>query len=144
MTEQEFQELFHHLRDTLGLNDNKARLAATWTLAARGFVAEAVDCLPHLVFVGLKTTGRDRAVRFVAAPIEHLLVELTRAPKRRRIIQIADYDEFSKNDPEGAAFVVRNCCPAMRRLCSWAADGRRFSQNRRRRWSLIWTFGPVE
>jgi hypothetical protein len=61
MTEQEFQELFYKLCATQGLNDGKARLAATWTLAARGFVADAVDCLPHLVFVGPRkvlTIGR--------------------------------------------------------------------------------------
>jgi hypothetical protein len=96
MTEQEFQELFHHLRVTQGLNDNKARLPATWTLAARGFVATAVGCLPHLVFVGsTKMTGRDRAVSLVADSIKDLLVELTRVPKRRGIILIEDYEELS-------------------------------------------------
>jgi hypothetical protein len=68
MTEQEFQELFYKLSLTLGLNEFKSRVAATWVLAARGFVADAVDCLPHLVFVGSTNTkaGRDRAVLLVA------------------------------------------------------------------------------
>jgi hypothetical protein len=104
MTEQEFQELFDNLCGTLGIDPNKARLAATWTLAARGFVADAVDCLPHLVFVGSTKTKvpRDRAVSLVAASIEGLVVELTHAPERRGIILIEDYDELSKRDEEGA------------------------------------------
>ncbi len=105
MTEQEFHELFHNLCVTQGLNDGKARLAATWTLAARGFVADAVGCLPHLVFVGsTKTTGRDRAVSLVAESIKDLLVDLTRAPKRRGVIRIEDYEELSKED----AAIVRD------------------------------------
>ncbi len=98
MTEQEFQEVFYKLRATLGLNDNKARLAATWVLAARGFVADAVDCLPHLVFVGPPKVARDRAVRLVAESIKDLLVELSSARKRRGIIQIEDYEELSEED----------------------------------------------
>ena len=105
MTEQEFQELFHDLDRTLGLNPNKARLAATWVLAARGFVAEAVDCLPHLVFVGPPKNARDRAVRLVAASVQDLLVESTRTPKRRGIILIEDYDELSTSDEEDADIV---------------------------------------
>jgi hypothetical protein len=88
----------------LGISENKARLAATWTLAARGFVAEAVNYLPHLVFVGPKAP-RDRAVSLVAASIENLLVELTRVHKRRGVILIEDYDELSKGDEESAAIV---------------------------------------
>ena len=100
MTEHEFQELFHNLRITQGLNGGKARLAATWTLAARGFVADAVDCLPHLVFVGSTNTkaGRDRAVLLVADAIKDLLVELTSARKRRGIILIEDYEELSDRE----------------------------------------------
>jgi hypothetical protein len=100
MTEHEFQELFHKLSLTLGLNDNKARLAATWVLAARGFVADAVDCLPHLVFIGSTNTkaGRDRAVLLVANSIKDLLVELTSARKRRGVIRIEDYEELSEED----------------------------------------------
>ena len=78
----------------------KAALAATWTLAARGFVADAVDCLPHLVFVGPRKVPRGRAVRLVAASIEDLRVELTRARKRRGVIWIEDYEELSKEDAE--------------------------------------------
>ena len=103
MTEQEFQDLFHELCRTQGLNDNKARLAATWTLAARGFVADAVGCLPHVVFVGPPKAARDRAVSLVAA-IKGLRVELTRAPERRGIILIEDYDELSKEN----ATIVRD------------------------------------
>jgi len=100
MTKHEFQELFHKLSFTLGLNDNKARLATTWVLAARGFVADAVDCLPHLVFVGSTNTkaGRDRAVLLVADSIKDLLVELTSARKRRGVIRIEDYEELSEED----------------------------------------------
>ena len=98
MTEHEFQELYFKLAPTQGLNGGKARLAATWTLAARGFVADAVDCLPHLVFVGSTNTkaGRDRAVLLVADSIKDLLVELTSARKRRGIIRIEDYEELSE------------------------------------------------
>ena len=101
MTKQEFQELSHELSATMGLSDYKARLAATWTLAARGFVADAVGFLPHLVFVGPPKAARDRAVSLVAESIKDLLVDLIRAPKRRGIILIEDYDELSKSDKEG-------------------------------------------
>jgi hypothetical protein len=40
MTEQEFQELFRNLYGTVGLSEAKSRMAATWVVAARGFVAE--------------------------------------------------------------------------------------------------------
>ncbi len=102
MTEQEFQELFVALCATQGLNSNKARLVSTWTLAARGFVAHAVDCLPHLVFVGTTKAHRDRAISLVAASIKDHFVELT--VKRRGIIRINDYDELSKE----VADIVRN------------------------------------
>jgi hypothetical protein len=102
MTEKEFQELFRNLAATEGFNDAKARLAATWVLAARGFAADAVDCLPHLVFVGRPKAARDRAVQLVARSVEDLLVEETRAPKSRGIILIRDYDERLKKDEEDA------------------------------------------
>jgi hypothetical protein len=101
MTEQKFQELFHSLNGVLGLNPNKVRLVATWTLAG-GFVAQAVDCLPHLVFPGGLKDARDLAISLVAASIKDLRVELTRISKRRGIILIEDYDELSKGDKEGA------------------------------------------
>jgi hypothetical protein len=100
MTEQEYRELFRNLYATTGLSETKSRLAATWALAARGFVADAVDCLPHLVFVGGPKVARAKAVRFVAASVEDLLVEVTRAPKRRGIILIEDYEECSKGDAD--------------------------------------------
>ena len=105
MTEQECQELFRNLHTTLGLSDNKSRLAATWALAARGFAADAVDCLPHLIFVGLPKVARDRAIRLVAASVEDLLVEVACAPKRRGIILVEDYEELSKRDQESADIV---------------------------------------
>ena len=111
MTEQEFQELYRNLYATVGLSETKSRLAATWVLAARGFVADAVDCLPHLIFVGPPKVARDRAVRLVAASVEDLLVELTPVPKRRGIILIEDYDELLKTDGERAGFVVRDLLP---------------------------------
>ena len=98
MTEQEFRELFDDLSGTQGLNEDKARLAATWALAAYGFVADAVGCLPHLVFVGLPKVALDRAVSLVAASIKDALVDLTRPPKRRGIVRIADYAELSIED----------------------------------------------
>jgi hypothetical protein len=105
MTEQEFQELSRNLYATVGLSETKSRSAATWVLAAHGFVADAVDCLPHLVFVGPPKVARDRAVRLVAASVEDLLVEVTRVQKRRGIILIEDYEERSKSDEEGAEIV---------------------------------------
>ncbi len=105
MPEQEYQELFHSLNITMGIGENKARLAATWSLAARGFVADAVGFLPHLVFVGRRKEPRDRAVRLVAASVEDLLVDVARAPKRRGIILIEDYEELSKTDGEAAQIV---------------------------------------
>ncbi len=41
----------------------------------------------------------------MAASIKGPLVELTRAPERRGIILIEDYDELSKRDKEGAGIV---------------------------------------
>ena len=75
MTQQEYQELFRNLHLTMGISENKARLAATWVLAAHGFVADAVDCLPHLLFVGWREGPRERAVRLVAASVEDLLID---------------------------------------------------------------------
>jgi hypothetical protein len=100
MTEQEFQELSRALFATQGLSLTKARLAATWTLAAHGFVANAVDYLPHLIFVGSTKVPRDRAVLLVFEAIKGLFVELTPAVEGRGIIRIQDYDELSKEDAE--------------------------------------------
>jgi hypothetical protein len=123
MTEQEFQGLFYKLRGILGLNDNKARLAATWTLAARGFVANAVGCLPHLVFVAPPKAARDRAVSLVAESINDLLVDLTRPPKRRGVIRIEDYEELSKEDADIARdLLLRPDVPMCRPVlmgCGW-------------------------
>jgi hypothetical protein len=123
MTEQEFQELFYKLCATQGLNDGKARLAATWTLAARGFVADAVDCLPHLVFVGPPKVARDRAVRLVAESIKDLLVDLTHARKRRGVIRIENYEELSKEDDAIVRDLLLRSDEPMRRPvvmgCGW-------------------------
>jgi hypothetical protein len=102
MTEQEFQELFDALRRIQGINVNQAGLVATWTLAARGFVAEVVDCLPHIAFVGLPKVARDRAVSLVAESVSDLLVDATRVRKRRGIVLIEDYDELQGTSEEGA------------------------------------------
>jgi hypothetical protein len=102
MTEKDFQELFDALCATEGLNVNKARLVATWTLAARGFMAHAVDCLPHLVLVGTTKGPRDRAISLVAAAIKGHIVDLR--IQRRGIVRIDDYDELSKEDAD----IVRN------------------------------------
>jgi hypothetical protein len=104
MTGQEFQELFRSLCGTMGVSETKARLAATWVLATHGFVAEAVNYLPHLVFVGSKGPC-GRAVSQVAASIEDLRVELTRVYKRRGIVLIEDYDELSKGGEEDAVIL---------------------------------------
>jgi hypothetical protein len=107
-------------------------------------LSPTVDCLPHLVFVGLPKAARDGAVRLVAASVEDLLIEVTQVQKHRGIILIEDYEERSKSDEEGAG-IVRDCCCGLRRLCaalySWAADAG-LPQTRRRRLSSILTFGP--
>jgi hypothetical protein len=141
MTEQEFQGLFYKLRGILGLNDNKARLAATWTLAARGFVANAVGCLPHLVFVAPPKAARDRAVSLVAESINDLLVDLTRP-----LSVAGSFGSKTMRNSRRKTLTLRvTCCCGPTCLCaapcSWAADGRRFSQTRRRRLSSVLTFG---
>ena len=123
MNEQDFQDLFGGLCVTAGLSAERARVVATWTLAARGFVGHAVDCLPHLVFVGTTKGRRDRAISLVVAAIKGHIVELT--IERRGIVRIDDYDELSKEDAE----IVRNLllrpgAPMRRPLlmgCGWVS-----------------------
>ena len=77
MTEQDFKELFRNLYVTVGLTNFQARLAATWVLAARGFVADrSIVCRTSFLSDRRRPRGRDRAVRLVAASVEDLLVEL--------------------------------------------------------------------
>ena len=121
MKEQDFQELFDGLCATAGLSANKARMVATWTLAARGFVGYAVDCLPHLVFVGTTKDRRDRAISLVAAAIKGHFVELT--IERRGIVRIDDYDELSKEDADMVRDLLLRPGAPMRRPvlmgCGW-------------------------
>ena len=121
MTEQDFQELFDALSALEGMNHNKARLAATWTLAARGFLGRAVDCLPHLVFVGTTKGARDRAVSLVAAAIQGHFVDLTTG--RRGIVRIDDYDDLSKEDADTVRNLLLRPKSPMRRPvlmgCGW-------------------------
>ncbi len=121
MTEQDFRELFDALYAIEGFNNNKARLVATWTLAARGFVGHAVDCLPHLVFVGTTKGHRDQAISVVAAAIKGHFVELT--SQRRGIVRIGDYDELSKQDADTVRdLLLRPKAPMQRPVlmgCGW-------------------------
>src|SRR5208283_4136388 len=121
MTEQDFRELFDALCATEGFNNNKARVVATWTLAARGFVGHAVDCLPHLVFVGTMKAPRDRAISLVSAAIKGHCVELT--IERRGIVRIDDYDELSKEDADTVRNLLLRPKAPMRRPvlmgCGW-------------------------
>ena len=96
---------FSHLHHSGAQRQQVSAPAATRALAARGFAADAVDCLPQLIFVGLPKVARDRAIRLVAASVEDLLVEVACTPKRRGIILVEDYEELSKRDQESADIV---------------------------------------